>query len=216
MAAMQAVTISDAATLRFGTRSDGARAYLAVHGGIDRPLVLGSRSTTIGTCGGRPLRAGDRLMIGAATARPLPGRVDAACRDRHEADLVRVLRGPDVPEGGAAVLDALCATVYTVSSQSNRMAYRLQGAPVDLPAPRRLSSGTVWGALQIPPDGQPLLLLADRQTTGGYPIAAVVISADASRVAQLAPGDRCRFTLCSRREALAALLAMEQDILRLG
>jgi allophanate hydrolase subunit 2 len=92
------------------------------------------------------------------------------------------------------------------------MAYPLEGPPVRLLMPDRPSSGTVTGAIQILPSGLPILLLADRQTTGGYPVAAVVISADLGHAAQLAPGDDVRFAAVSRTEAMRALL--EQDVRR--
>lgn len=220
-----AVTVSAGAILEMGARQSGARAYLGVAGGFDTPVVLGSRATTVSVLGGRPLAAGDQLALassnrvtpGSSTTKPPPQETPGAGPGHRRDDpgqgweRLRVLPGPDADGPGAvASLDTLCADDYVIGAQSNRMGYRLQGPPVAVDGPPVHSTGTVMGMVQIPPDGQPLLLMADRQTTGGYPVVAVVISADLPLAGQLAPGDRCRFGVCSRGEAMAALIAQEQ------
>jgi biotin-dependent carboxylase-like uncharacterized protein len=181
-----------------GAPQAGLRTYLAVAGGIHAPAVLGSRSADLlSGLGGGPLRAGDRLAIGAApTGEVRAGQVlpSAHVPARGSVARLRVIGGPRLDWFAADALDELCASVYTVSPASNRTGLRLDGSPprpasdADLP-----SEGLVTGALQVPPDGRPILLLADRPTTGGYPVIAVVISADVRIAAQLRPGDQLNF-----------------------
>jgi len=201
------------AVLDVGTRLGGARAWLAVAGGIDVPAVLGSRSTTVGVLGGRALCAGDVLPVGRrrGAARQQRVRRGAERAATGGVAILRVLPAPDARDAGAAAMDALCAGPYVVGADSNRMGYRLQGPVVPMHSHSRPSSGTVMGMLQVPPSGQPILLMADRQTTGGYPVPAIVIEADLGIAAGLAPGDACRFERCTRRDALAARLARERE-----
>jgi antagonist of KipI len=199
--------------VRFGARRRGARAYLALDGGLTVAPCLGSRATDLtsglGGVNGRRLRAGDRLPVGGpvraaegepSASRPIP---DGGAR-------VRVLPGPHDEWFPPAALDALCRTRYEITPESNRMGYRLRGAaPLPRDAREIVSDATCPGALKVPPSGQPILLLADRQVTGGYPIVATVITADLPVVGQLAPGDWIEFDRCSRAEALAALAGMD-------
>jgi antagonist of KipI len=125
-----------------------------------------------------------------------------------------VIAGPHDDLFPAAALDDLQRTRFTVSPQSNRMGYRLTGgAPIRrLSDDEMISDATFAGAVQVPPSGDPILLMADRQTTGGYPQIATVITADLPVAAQLAPGDWIEFERCSRADALAALTAMEAGL----
>jgi biotin-dependent carboxylase-like uncharacterized protein len=194
--------------VRFGTRRRGARAYVALHGGVTVPPCLGSRASDLTSgLGGSRLRAGDCLPVGeprpdaAAPAAPVVSRPIPAGGAR-----VRVLPGPHEEWFRRAALDRLCHTRYEITPESNRMGYRLRGAePLPRDAREMISDATVTGGLQVPPSGQPILLLADRQVTGGYPIIATVITADLPVVGQLAPGDWIEFDACSRADALAAL-----------
>jgi antagonist of KipI len=201
-------------TLAFGRRRAGGRAYMAFGGGVDVPPVLGSRATHtrsgMGGLEGRPLRAGDRLAVGTV---PQDARVEqldppvAPLPAAGQATTLRVLPGPQREWFDEAALDTLRQTTFTVDPQSDRMGLRLSSAA---PIPRRargemISDATFPGALQVPPSGQPILLMADRPTTGGYPQIAVVISADLSLAGQLVPGDRVRFEMCSMQGARAAL-----------
>ena len=185
--------------LRFGARLSGARMYLAVAGGIDRerrypvrPLVVGQ---TLGV-GGTP--AGDARAI--TPRRPMPAG----------GTRLRILPGPQHDEVPDGCLDVLCAGRFTVSPQSNRVGYRLTGRAVPSSSGEMISDATFPGAIQIPPSGEPILLMADRQTTGGYPQAAIVISADLPAAGQLAPGDWIEFTVCSREEARRALIEQKR------
>jgi allophanate hydrolase subunit 2 len=121
---------------------------------------------------------------------------------------VRVLPGPHTEWFPPATLDLLCRTRYEITPDSNRMGYRLRGAdPLPRDEREMVSEATCPGGLQVPPSGQPILLMADRQVTGGYPIIATVITADLPVVGQLAPGDWIEFDACTRADALAALHA---------
>ncbi len=205
--------------LRFGRRMAGARAYVAVRGGVDVPSRLGSRSTDLasglGGLGGRPLRGGDRLDAGAPGGAPVPVRRRPAFPTPAGGARVRFLPGADRRRFDGRALARFPDYRFTVGPDSNRMGYRLQGPAIGLadPAPV-LSSATAAGAIQVPPSGQPILLMADRQTTGGYAVLGTVITADLGVAGQLAPGDWIAFDACSHREAVAALVAMEQRLMR--
>ncbi|MCI0346706.1 MAG: biotin-dependent carboxyltransferase family protein [Chloroflexi bacterium] len=188
----------------------GARAYVAVPGGVDVPLVLGSRSTCLvasfGGFDGRALRAGD--IVAAAWADP-------------SRDDVRRWPGPHTPTGGGTVrvlpgpdsnlglLAALSARPWSVSTSSDRRGVRLVGDALGAPpaAGERLTIGVLPGSVQLPPDGQPIVLLADAQPTGGYPVIGVVIEADLPIAGQLAAADDVRFEVISPGEAATANLA---------
>lgn len=196
--------------LRFGMPRAGARAYLAIAGGIDVPLVLGSRAThyasETGGLHGRPLTQGDVLRGGKPAlliTQPIGTEFPAPLRPRYErAATLRIIPGPQQMFFEKHSLTTLTQSPYTVSPQSNRMGYRLAGPKIaQKDTVAFISDGTATGSLQVPSDGQPILLMADRQTTGGYPKIAVVISADLPLAAQLAPGDRIRFILCTVTQA---------------
>lgn len=215
-----AVRLAPGAVLRFGQRQAGSRAYLAVAGGIDTPPVLGSRSThlvsVMGGLGGRPLVSGDALPVGApvGTMAPRGGRpfIRAAPMARPT---LRVMLGPQDAWFSRRSVDALLHEVFRVSTRSDRMGFRLEGP--SLSAVRQeepLSEPVPFGAVQVPAGGAPILLMADRQTAGGYPKIATVISADLPLAGQLGPGDELSFVACTRAEAHAALIARERELLR--
>jgi antagonist of KipI len=206
--------------LRFGQRRRGSRAYLAIRGGVSVPPVLGSRSTHVisamGGMAGRPLRAGDRIALGVAdaarpTAVPPPDPlVPLPARPAR----LRVLPGPQADAFAPDALNALQSAPYTVGQQSDRMGFRLQGPQLThLRGADIISDATPLGVLQVPASGQPILLMADRQTTGGYPKIATVISADLAVAGQLGPGDTIVFSVCAPREAMAALIAQERALM---
>ncbi|HEX6290531.1 MAG TPA: biotin-dependent carboxyltransferase family protein [Herpetosiphonaceae bacterium] len=197
----------------------GARAYLAVAGGFDVPPVLGSCSTYLpggfGGLHGRALRAGDLLHApsGAIDAVRLAGRSwPPHARPAYAAQpVLRVLPGPHVERFAADALDQLVAAPLQVSASSNRMGYRLEGPSMRYAVPWSLPSlGVLPGVVQVPPDGSPILLMADAQTTGGYPIVGVVIGPDLPLAAQLLPGDRLRFAWTTPSAALAARHEMQR------
>jgi len=215
--------------LRFGDRRGGVRAYVAFDGGVAVPRVLGSRATHLpsglGGIGGRQLKAGDRVPLGdplsdvapraagPAVAHRGAGRAvaaaEVAAQRVHSAGgaYLRVLPGPQAADSGPSALEALQRARYTVSPQSNRMGYRLAGG-ARIPGASRgdmLSESTFVGGVQLPPSGDPILLMADRQTSGGYPQIAVVITADLPLAGQLGPGDWVAFETCSHADAMTAL-----------
>jgi antagonist of KipI len=204
------------ARVRFGARRSGTRATLAVRGGFDVPPTLGSCATSLvsrmGPFGGRPLAAGDVLPIGAAgpAANLRAGR---AMRMPAGGARLRVLLGPHDAMFTPEAVETLLGSRFTITPQSNRMGYRLEGPAVRHTGPADiLSDATPVGSLQVPASGQPILLMADRQTTGGYPKIATVISADLPLAGQLAPGDWIQFTGCTRAAAVDALAAQESAL----
>jgi allophanate hydrolase subunit 2 len=129
---------------------------------------------------------------------------------------LRVLPGPQDEHFTPDAFDVLLRTRYIVTPQSDRMGYRLRGAHLRRVNGREMISDAAFmGALQVPPSGEPILLMADRQTTGGYPQIATVITADLPLAGQLAPGDWVEFRVCSRAEAMSALIAQEGSLLAL-
>ncbi|HVI26749.1 MAG TPA: biotin-dependent carboxyltransferase family protein [Xanthomonadaceae bacterium] len=207
--------------LALGACRMGARAYLAVAGGIAVEPVLGSRSTDLrggfGGLQGRALRAGDLLPLGEAprcdvdAIRIAPWWIDDA-PDGDPRGAIRVLSGADATVPG----DALYAHGWKGAAASNRQGLRLEGAALEV-ADRgeRVSAPVAPGTVQLPPDGQPIVLLADAQTHGGYPRIGHVIRADRPRLAQLRPGDRLRFAPCTQEEARLAWQTQQQALARL-
>jgi antagonist of KipI len=204
--------VKPGARLRWGTRLSGARMTLAVRGGFDVPPTLGSRATHLasrmGPFGGRALRAGDVLPVGsAAAARALSGHplelleggarlrvVPAAHRERFTDD----------------AWGLLVHARFVVNPQSNRMGYRLDGPLLEhVKGADILSEAMPPGAIQVPASGQPILLLAERATTGGYATIANVITADLPLAGQLAPGDWIQFDPVTLDDAIAALRRRE-------
>ena len=211
--ATTAFVVPPQARVRFGARRAGSRATLAVRGGFAVPKTFESRATSVisrmGPFGGRPLMAGDVLPIGRpsmqqgfSAGHPLT-MPDGGAR-------VRIIRGPHDTTFTSGAFDTLVGSRFVVSAQSNRMGYRLEG-PVLRHAGGAdiLSEATPIGSLQVPASGQPILLMADRQTTGGYPKIGTVITADLPIAGQLAHGDWIAFSECTRAEAIDALRQQE-------
>ncbi len=198
-------------TLAFGARKNGLRAYLAFHGGLDITPVMGSRSTYLrggfGGLEGRALKKGDTLGL----RKPLLPADDAALHTlaralwdiviylpavlrfapRHD---IRALPGPHDHLFTPASIEAFFNSTYTVDARSDRMGYRLQGTQLLFSEPvQLLSEVTSFGTVQVPQDGNPIVLMADRQTTGGYAKFAHVISVDLPLLAQIMPGESLRF-----------------------
>jgi biotin-dependent carboxylase-like uncharacterized protein len=205
------------AVLEFSGRPPerGARAWLAVAGGIQVPQVLGSRSTDIrsgfGGFEGRPLRAGDRLEIEQPDdLMRRCGRFLAAACGIGAVAAARVVAGPHV-ERFATGLEALCTTEWRIADGADRMGYRLLGPPLaHVHGPDVDSLGLPLGTIQVPGSGQPIVLLADHQPTGGYTVAACVIRADLGAFAQRRAGDPVHFTEVSLTEARVALAAQHR------
>jgi len=214
-----AFAVAPGQRLKFGRILQGARSYVAVAGGVQTPPVLGSRATHLvsrmGGLGGRALIQGDRVPIQAGLP-PGPFRKSAGLTlPTKGRTLLRVVPGPQDHWFEADALRKIAGVSFRISPRSNRMGYRLQGPPLERVREGELISEPVgMGAIQVPAAGEPILLMADRQTAGGYPKIGHVISADLPLAGQLAPGDFIEFHLCSRQEAVAALIARERLLLR--
>ena len=210
--------------LRIGAAPRGCRGYLAVAGGIRVPDVLGSASTDLrggfGGLQGRALRAGD--LVATATGgsedrkRSTPGwRLpwNGPLPDGPRDAPLRMVPGPQWDALGEASKRRFLGETFKVDARSDRMGLRLEGPPLKLEIPAELvSAGVASGTLQLPPEGGPILLLADRQTTGGYPRLGEVASVDLPWAAQLRPGDALRFTLCTLEAAQSAWLARQRRL----
>ncbi|WP_158289564.1 5-oxoprolinase subunit PxpB [Paenibacillus flagellatus] len=238
----RAVFVRRGAQLAFAPAASGCRAYLAVAGGFAVPAVLGSRGTHvpagIGGLDGRPLRAGDVLPLGAAP--PAATGLLAALRRRADAagaawaaapwgvspyalpayadrPVVRVTPGPEYGRFAPDVRRLLVAAPFVVSPRSDRMGCRLDGPRLALDgAGGLLSEPVTAGTIQVPPDGGPVVLLADRQTTGGYPRIAQVAEADVPLLAQARPGTEVRFEMIGAAESERLLLERRQAERRLA
>lgn len=205
--------------LSFGECRDGCRAYVAVCGGIDVPRVLGSRSThartRLGGVEGRALRKGDVL---SAFDSPGPGGPRKFKADYFEwagSHRIRALQGPQFEDFDAHAGADFVSGRYRVTTHSDRMGLRLEGPKLSHRGSADIVSDAVpFGTVQVPANGQPIILAADRQTTGGYPKIAVVIAADFPAVAQLKPGDEIRFAFVRRAEAMEALRFLENEIVK--
>ena len=206
-------------TLELGAARTGCRAYVAMAGGIDVPKVLNSRSTYLpaafGGFLGRALRVGDVLALGATV-----GQVDArGSRSVAPSSIprygrtLRVMSGAHLTRLTARARDRMFGAELTVSPQSDRMGYRLHGLVLDAAGmPEVLSAGVTMGTIQLPRDGAPIVLMADRQTTGGYPRLGQVATVDLGAAAQLRPGDTVRFEEISLDDAERLYLDRERAV----
>ena len=201
----RSIRVKPGDTLFIGSARQGCRAYLAVTGGFDVPLVMGSRSTYVngklGGVEGRPLKTGDALPRGPGDLLRRPRRLPWIPR-YADAVVLRAIPGPQ-DEHFRSGRDVFFSSEFTVSPQADRMGYRLQGSPMerDPGAPASIvSEPSMPGNVQIPPDGQPIVLLVE-QTLGGYAKIATVITVDIFRIAQAKPGDTVRFLSVSLEEA---------------
>ena len=203
--------------LKIAPPRDRMRTVLAVSGGIDVPLALGSRSTDLkagfGGLNGRALKDGDQLPWHPPPLHHKPTARPVGLRPPPWSAAVRVLPGPEHDQFAPEARRALFETAWTLTPQSNRIGFRFAGpvlaraAGGDLP-----SHGVLPGVIQVPPSGQPIVLLADAQTTGGYPKIGVVIRADLWKLAQLRLGGTLRFLPCTPEEAVAALRDREAEL----
>lgn len=192
--------------VRVGTARAGVRAYVAFSGGIDVPLVLGSRSTylrgRLGGLEGRALRRGDALRLFPAPLPPLrtvDGQWVPPLGGEPE---IRVVLGPQADRFTRDGLDAFLTGPYEMLPQSDRMGARLRGPRVrHADGHDIISDGIALGSVQVPGDGQPIVLLVDRQSTGGYTKVATVCSFDIGRLGQVKPGQRVRFRALPLEEA---------------
>jgi antagonist of KipI len=208
--------------LSFGGRRSGGRAYIAVAGGIEADRWLGSASTYLlavrGGMHGRNLKAGDQIGTAREATRPTVSGHQLAerLRPQYSDHTLFAIAGPHVkrldPQGRALLFGAR----FTVSREADRMGYRLDGPRLATSGDELLSFGLTAGAVQVPHGGQPILLMADHQTAGGYPVVATVVSGSMPVAAQLVPGDELLFkeVTLERARQLRAALAAALDTLR--
>ena len=210
----EAIEVSAGGVLKCGGMKTGARSYLAVQGGFDVPVVMGSAATDVrgqfGGLQGRRLKTGDSLPVrkaGASRLRKLkPGILDGL--GRH--DTIRLTRGAQQEWFGPEAFEVLFACPYAISDQSDRTGLRLKGQPLrPHEQSQLLTDGIPLGAMQVPQDGQPIILFVDQQTTGGYPKIANVIMADMHHVGQLRPHEQVRFQEVSIPQAISLLKQQE-------
>lgn len=198
--------------LVFGYAISGCRGYLAINGGIDVPEVMGSRSTytraAIGGFEGRALKVGDVLAIGKTAALPSVTRElpDLYVPEYTNDICLRVILGPQDDLFTKDGVQMLFSSSFTVSSRNDRMGILLEGAKIEhVSGPDIISDALCAGAIQVPGDGQPIIMMADCQTTGGYAKIGFVISPDLSKLAQSKAGDNVTFVECSDLEAVTVL-----------
>jgi antagonist of KipI len=215
-------TAAKGSVLGFARARSGSTAYIAVAGGWQADSWLGSFTTqtdiAAGGHHGRPLGKKDILEFNAEAGRPVTVPDTAflnAIRDNvyQPAHEIRCIATAETSRLSPDSLKKLTTTPFTISVQSNRMGFRLEGVPLELTGPLELVSSPVdFGTLQLLPTGQLIVLMADHQTTGGYPRIASVIEADLPKLSQHNPGDRINFRIISFSEAEAALLSRQQQL----
>jgi len=230
----RAVRIAAGEVVSFGLARTGLRAWLAIAGGIDVPLVMGSRTTYrragIGGHQGRPLVAGDGLKLFAPS--PWGQRILGSLQSGQKRavtwtvrpetmgqpgkpGVVRALRGPECDWFAKEVQRAFFAAEWTATKEADRMGVRLKGPDLPMLKPREMISSSVnAGVVQVPAAGQPIVLLPSRQSVGGYPRLAAVVSVDLGRFTQMRPGDTVRFVETTLAAAHDIYLARERDLAR--
>jgi antagonist of KipI len=234
------VFIKEGSVLTFGMCKRGSRAYMAVAGGIDVPPVMESKSTYVraglGGFQGRALQKGDVLSLGSPT--PLSEALHRKLADEGKErgfaapkwavdrkyflplkknPVIRVIKGDQFACFTSSSQERFFAGPFRVTAKSDRMGYRLQGEALELTQPLEMISEAVsFGTIQVPPDGNPIVLLADRQTAGGYPRIAHIASADFSQVTQMMPGEQVQFQLVSLQEAERVYIERETKISELS
>lgn len=212
LAAWRSLTLAEGDVLRVRRLERGRIAAIAVEG-LALPKVLGSASTytraALGGVDGRALAAGVRLPVEAASARQEQVLADVP---RTPAGPIRVIAGPQADHFSAATLEAFASAEYRVTAEADRMGVRLEGPLLaHLGAPEIVSDATVPGSIQVPGNGQPIVLLADAQTAGGYPKIATVIGADLARLAASRPGQVLHFALVDALEGECLARAAEAE-----
>ena len=219
VACWQTLQIRDGDLLSLGSPRNGCRAYLAMRGGIEVAMVLGSKSTYVrGSFGGfqgRQLKTGDVLEV-QEPAKPLARSYSMPPEliPNYSGELtVEVTLGPQTRYFTDQGLETFLSSVYEVTSESDRMGYRLDGAEVELKdALSMVSDAIVVGAVQVPRDGKPIILMRDAQTTGGYPKIAVVTTPDISRLGQAKPNNKIRFAEVTPSKARDKLIEYRKSL----
>jgi biotin-dependent carboxylase-like uncharacterized protein len=199
----QALDLSAGSTILFKSIGQGARAYLAVSGGVDSPVQLGSRSTHLKALLGNNLKKGDIIKTlppkTTSSSWKLPESMIPAFPKKP---VIRVILGPQDDLFSKKGTDTFLSETYTITSQSDRQGYRLEGKPIEHESVADIISDPILpGAIQVPGNGQPIIMMMDAQTTGGYPKIACVIGPDIDVLAQMLPGCEVRFRQVAIEEA---------------
>jgi len=221
----RALSVAAGSVLDIGAARHGARAYLAIAGGFAVERLLGSAATDVnaklGGIDGRPLREGDRLATGVGPAQPEPPHPPWSLDprpwfDADPATPIRLLRGTHFDALDAASRAALFEREFRVAADSNRVGFRLDGPRLALSAPLELvSEPLAAGTLQLPPGGQPIALMAEHPTIGGYPRIGHVAAVDLARLAQRRPGEGVRFAPIELDDAQTRYLERERELARM-
>ncbi|WP_082233294.1 biotin-dependent carboxyltransferase family protein [Halobacillus massiliensis] len=224
------IYIEKGATLKFGKPRSGCRAYLAIAGGLDIPEVMESQSTylraELGGFKGRALSSGDEILFQSSLSKEQKQFVEgkgfteskwmvssSMIPDYSPRPVVSIIEGPQFDWFDEISQKSLFTEPFKVSSQSDRMGYRLNGPSLSLEEKKELISEAVaFGSIQVPADGNPIILLADRQTTGGYPKIGQAASVDLPAITQVKPGEQISFKKITLEEAQLALIKQENDI----
>ncbi|MDR1472628.1 MAG: biotin-dependent carboxyltransferase family protein [Synergistaceae bacterium] len=204
-----------------GMSGDGCRSYLCFSGGVGVPLVMGSRSTytkaSLGGCEGRALKSGDVVPLNEP--RPLWRRCAGfACPPelrptRVPSEMISAMDGPQADAFTQAGMETFYGATFTVSNDIDRMGYRLDGPEIErCKSPDIVSDGIAHGAVQVPGHGRPIVMMSDRQTTGGYTKIAVVSTWSVARLAQRMPGGEVRFRRVTEDEAVSRLAEFERNL----
>jgi antagonist of KipI len=197
--------------LSFGTPRSGVRTYIAASGGFDVPVVMGSKSTYAKAGIGKVLEKGDTIYGEEGDGQPGVGLAYSEVPQYEKEVELRVVSGPHTDRFTKEGLDTFFNVVHTVTPQSDRMGYRLESPPI-----LHRNGADIWtdaipfGGVQVPASGQPIILMADRQTTGGYTRIGTVISVDLANVAQLPPGGKIRFREIDVKGAREFFIQQEQ------
>lgn len=227
----QPIVVPEHATLTFAQYKTGCRVYIAVAGGLAIEKVLGSYSTSlrakVGGYDGRALKAGDKLEVNKIKSTSLSYKLWKKVEQQpkltyhvqhfalayEDVMTIRYTRGADFQHLNEESKQSWSSAVWTIDAQSDRMGYRLVGDKLDWDVrEEKISEGVVHGTVQLPANGQPIILLADRQTIGGYPIIAIIAAKDIAVLGQLKPGHRVKFEEITLEEAEQLYIQYEQDI----
>ncbi|WP_409301008.1 biotin-dependent carboxyltransferase family protein [Peribacillus sp. SCS-155] len=232
------IFLESGSVLKFGKCKNGCRAYLAIAGGYSIPREMGSSSTYlragIGGWNGRALKMGDEISLrtpgtlSSRIAKQLPKKSNTSFREAewtvagnalpmYETNpVVRITKGAQYGLFDSYSIDDFLHAPFKITSQSDRMGYRLEGSKLMLKSPVEMISEAVrFGTIQVPSEGHPIILLADRQTTGGYPKIAEIATVDIPLVAQSKPGESLKFQLMSLEESQQLLIDREENIKRI-
>lgn len=217
------IVVVKGAVLSFGEAVTGCRAYLALQGGFDLPEVLGSHSTYLragfGGFEGRALKKNDRIAFNLdvpVLPEQLNWSVSRSLYDPLNPRLIRVMKGPEFELFQEKSLAGLFLNDFKITNAADRMGYQLEGPILQLKtAKEMLSSAVAFGTIQVTAQGNPIVLMADHQTTGGYPRILQVLSIDLGKLAQLRPGELIQFELLTLKQAQKLLISREEEMKQL-